>query len=187
VSPGDARLEDVLLQHDFDSQVIFHHRTGAKWTAWGRNLHVFGFAHEAVCLEALRELRGLWDGRVDLEQAIAAAPEAEAELLRVRYFLYRLLGSGERVLELLPGGRIGGDRTEWEQTWRVDDQHESHTLMIEGRIGITCKLTRDPDGAWRGHWIHQQQTPVELWPLSGNGMGPHASAQEGSAAPGGTR
>ncbi len=58
VSPGDTNFADVLLQHDFDGRVIFHHRTGARWTAWGKNLHVPGFVHEAVCLEALRELRG---------------------------------------------------------------------------------------------------------------------------------
>src|SRR5205823_5140485 len=53
ISPGDTNFADVLQQHDFHGRIIFQHRTGAKWTAWGRNLQVPGFEHEAVCLEAL--------------------------------------------------------------------------------------------------------------------------------------
>ena len=95
-----------------------------------------------------------------------------------------MLGSDERVLEILPGGIIGGNRTEWEQAWRFGDNHGDHTLIIDGRIGATCKLTLDPDGVWRGRWIHQQQTPVELWPLSGVGIASDAAIREGSVAPG---
>jgi hypothetical protein len=184
VSPGDTRLADVLLQHDFDGRVIFHHRTGANWCAWGRNFDVPGFVHQAVCLEALRELRGLWDGRIEMEQTIAAAPQAEAELLRARYYLYRLLGSDERVLELLPGGRIGAGRGELEHTWRVNAEHGERTLILEGPFGIACMLTRAPDGAWRGAWIHFEQMPVELWPLSGAANASETMMGEGSVVPG---
>jgi hypothetical protein len=165
INPGDPHFADVLLQHDFAGRVIFQHRTGARWVAWGNNLHVTGFEYQAVCLEALRELREAWDGRVDLQQAIAAAPEGEAELLRGRYYLYRPLGSDERVLALLPGRRIGDGRAEWEQTWRVDDEDGRRALVIEGRTGPTCRLARGPDGVWRGRWLHHERVPVELRPL----------------------
>jgi hypothetical protein len=174
VNPGDANFADVLLQHDFAGRVVFHHRTGAKWVAWGKNVHVPGFEYESVCLDTLRELRQQWGGRVDLEPAIAAAPEREAELLRVRYYLYRRLGSEERVLSLLPGGRIGDGTTEWEEYWRVEDESEGRVLIIDGRVGITCRLTRDPDGAWRGRWLHHNRGPVELLPLGGARSGPLA-------------
>jgi hypothetical protein len=172
LSPGDANFADVLLQHDFAGQVIFHHRTGASWNAWGRNLHVPGFELEAACLEALRELREEWDGRVNLEPAVAAAPEGEAELLRGRYYRYRPLGTDERVLALLPGGAIGDGRSEWEQTWRLEEQDGERVLVIEGRAGDTCRLIRDQDCAWRGRWLHHRQMPVELWPLRGETSAP---------------
>lgn len=165
VNPGDANFADVLLQHDFTGRIVFHHRTGAKWVAWGKNLQVAGFEYEAVCLDALRELREQWDGRVDLGPAIAAAPEREAELLCVRYYLYRRLGSEERVLSLLPGGTIGDGASEWEAGWRVELGDGGRVLIIEGRAGITCRLARGADGAWRGRWLHHDQAPVELLPI----------------------
>jgi hypothetical protein len=122
INPGDAEFADVLQQRDFDGRIIFHHRTGAKWTAWGQNLSMPGFAYESVCLEALRELRQHWDGSVDPEPAVASAPAPEAEILRTRYFLYRRVGSDERVLALLPGQRIGDGGSRWEQLWRLDEE-----------------------------------------------------------------
>jgi len=162
VNPGDANFADVLLQHDFEGRIVFHHRTGAKWVAWGKNLHVPGFQYEAICLDALRDLREQWDGWVDLEPAIATATEPEAELLRGRYYLYRRVGCEERVLSLLPGGRIGDGSTEWEETWHIEDADGDRSLIIEGRVGATCRLVRDVDGVWRGRWLHQDQAPVEL-------------------------
>jgi hypothetical protein len=172
VSPGDANFADVLLQHDFSGRTIFHHRTGAKWVAWGKNFHAPGFEYEAVCLDALRELREEWDGHVDLEPAVASAPAREAELLRIRYYRYRCLGSDERVLSLLPGGWIGDGMPEWEQTWRVEGDDAGRTLIIEGQVGVTCRLAPDPDGVWRGRWLHHEQVPVELVPLGGAPLPP---------------
>jgi hypothetical protein len=176
VNPGDANFANVLLQHDFAGRIVFHHRTGAKWVAWGKNLHVPGFEYEAVCLDALRDLREQWDGRVDLQPAIAAAPEREAELLRVRYYLYRRPGSEERMLSLLPGGKIGDGATEWEECWRVDDDDGGRALIIEGRVGVTCRLARHPDGVWRGRWLHHDRGLVELLPVTAAPPAPRSTA-----------
>src|SRR5262249_13105915 len=169
ISRGDSEFADVLQQRDFDGRIIFHHRTGAKWTAWGQNPGVPDFAYESVCLGALRELRQHWDGRVDPEPAVASAPGPEAEILRTRYFLYRRVGSDERVLALLPGQRIGDGGSRWERLWRLDEEQDRRRLIIEGLAGVTCTLLRDADGVWRGHWLHQGQIPVELLPLCGAG------------------
>jgi hypothetical protein len=166
ISSGDPEFADALQQHDFDGRVVFQHRTGAKWTAWGKNFRVPGFTHEATCLEALRELRQLWDGQVDLSPAASSATDLEAELLQSRYFLYRRLGSDERVLELLPGQRVGDGGTRWEQGWRVEREQGRSTLVISGHAGVTCRLLQDSDGVWRGRWLHQEQMPVELGPLA---------------------
>jgi hypothetical protein len=186
ISPGDTNFADVLLQHDFAGRTIFHHRTGASWSAWGRNLQVPGFEYEAVCLEALAELRGLWDGRVEMGTAVAQASAAEAEILRQRYYLYRPLGRDERVLALLPGGKIGDGRTEWEERWRLDVESGDRVLTIGGRVGDTCRLALGADGVWRGRWLQYEQMPVELMPLGGapTTPAPERTAQAGARAGG---
>jgi hypothetical protein len=168
ISPGDPQFADALHQHDFHGQVIFQHRTGAKWSAWGENLRIPGFRYEEVCLDALRELRQRWDGRVDVPQTVASATGAtptDAASVQPGYFLYRRTGADQRVLALLPGQRIGEGRGQWEQEWRLEGERERPILVIEGYAGVTCKLTRAPDGVWRGRWLHQERMPVELIPL----------------------
>jgi hypothetical protein len=166
ITPGDPEFADVVQQHDFDGRNILQHRTGAKWTAWGENFRVPGFDHHETCLDALRELRQLWDGRVDLTPALASATDLEAELLHSRYFLYRRIGSDERVLALLPGQRVGDGGTRWEQAWSFEQEQGRPVLVITGHAGVTCRLLRNADGVWRGHWLHQEQMPVELRPLA---------------------
>src|SRR5205823_11087278 len=61
-----------LEQHDFEGRAIFHHRPGAKWTAWGENVPIAGFPYEAACLEALHDLARRWDGRVSAPPAASS-------------------------------------------------------------------------------------------------------------------
>jgi hypothetical protein len=83
----------------------------------------------------------------------------------LRYFLYRRVGTDERVLALLPGWRIGQGGTEWERGWRLEEEQGRRILVIEGKAGDTCRLRQQADGGWRGRWLHHQQLPVELLPL----------------------
>ncbi len=161
IGPDDVRSAGVLHQHDFEGRAVFHHRTGAKWSAWGENLRVPGFPFEEQCLEALRDLRQRWDGRVDPPPS---RPGLEGEIIRTRYFLYRQIGSGQRVLALLPGGLIGDGRALWERAWRLE-QSPRPTLVIEGHDVDTCRLVRDADGIWRGQWLRDVRMPIELVPL----------------------
>ena len=167
INPGDPDLADVIQQHDFDGRVVFHHRTGAKWSAWGKNFRMPNFEYEAICQQALDELKQEWDGRVDAVLPIVGASAAEAEILRSCYYLYRRIGWDERVLSFLPGQRIGNGGTHWEQTWRLKEEPGRQSLVIEGWKGVTCTLTRDSDGVWRGRWLYQERMPVELTPLTG--------------------
>lgn len=166
VSPDDTNFAHALHQHDFDGRVIFQHRTGAKWTAWGENLRIPGFQHEANCWEALQELRRQWNGQVDASLPPAGATASEAEIVRARYFLYRRIGSGQRVLELLSGGRIGQGSGPWEQSWRLEGDQENPLLVIAGYDAATCELTQATDRIWRGRWLHYEQMPIELMPLA---------------------
>ncbi len=166
-SRGNPGYAEISLQHDFDGRAIFQHRTGAKWTAWGENFRLPGFEHHDVCLEALRELRRQWDGTVEVSPRAVSSTALEADLIRSRYFLYRRVGSDERALELLPGGRIGDGRGPWERAWRLEEQPGGPALVIQGYDSVTCRLARSPDGHWSGSWLHSERLPVELIPLGG--------------------
>jgi hypothetical protein len=100
--------------------------------------------------------------------------DLEAEVLQSRFFHYRRVGSDERVLELLPGQRVGHG-TRWEQVWLLEFDRDRPSLVIGGHSCLTCRLQRDADGIWRGRWLHKERMPVELRPL-GDGSLPRASA-----------
>lgn len=57
-------LGPFLLQHDFTGRVVFQHRYRDKWNYYRDNTAIPGFRFEAECLEDLRRLRSLWDGRI---------------------------------------------------------------------------------------------------------------------------
>lgn len=58
---GRKRMTAALEQRDFQGNIIFHHRTGAKWTIDGENVSTGRPALDDACLDALAELRTLQD------------------------------------------------------------------------------------------------------------------------------
>ncbi len=58
---GRKRMTAALEQRDFQGNVIFHHRTGAKWTLDGENVSTGRPDLDAACRDALAELRTLGD------------------------------------------------------------------------------------------------------------------------------
>jgi FkbM family methyltransferase len=58
-------LEGVMCQHDFQGRRIFQHRNSHKWSFWGLNRRISGFEYEADCLNHLKALKNIWDGRIN--------------------------------------------------------------------------------------------------------------------------
>src|SRR5262249_14205097 len=152
-------------------RAIFHHRPGAKWTAWGENMRITGFPYEAVCMEALRDLARQWDGRVTAPPAAWSGVASEADVAGVRHFLYCRVGADGRRLECRPDRRIGEGRARCEQTWRLEEDEGELVLAIMGEEGVACRLARCPDGIWRGRWLHHERMPIELVPLGPEAAG----------------
>jgi hypothetical protein len=162
-----------LSQRDFAGRVVFQHRTASKWNAWAENPHILEFAYEEDCFRFLRQLRERWDGRVAAVVPVAGSHmeggNAEEEILQTRRFLYRRAGADERILELLPGYRVGQGRDRCECGWYVQENGQP-CLIIEGvreggRLGPICMLSRHADGIWRGLWLQYEKMPVELVPI----------------------
>jgi hypothetical protein len=155
-------LPTVLQQHDFEGRATFQHRTGAKWSLLGENASIEGFEFEDLCLEALRDLRQRWNGRI--ASAAEAAGTLGEDLVRTRYLLYCRIGYDQRLLEFIPGGQIGHGKARCEQTWGIEQGESSAVLVIGGDGEETCRLHLDPDGIWRGRWLQHERMPVELIP-----------------------
>jgi Mannosyltransferase putative/Glycosyltransferase family 9 (heptosyltransferase) len=57
-------LEGTMCQHDFLGRRIFQHRNTDKWDLLMRNRRVKDFWFEEDCLQHVKQLRELWDGRL---------------------------------------------------------------------------------------------------------------------------
>jgi hypothetical protein len=68
------------------------------------------------------------------------------------------------MLEFLPDQRIGYGNSDRERRWRVIPEGPTSVLEIFGDEFVTCRLTRQEDGVWRGRWLRFERDPVELIP-----------------------
>lgn len=147
----------VLLQYGFDGSLLFQHRNHPKWAAWGNNPHYPGFLYESECLEFLRQLRSLWNGRV---ATLELKPERDG-----KWFRYIAAGCGERLLEFLPNDQIGCGAARDEQLWRIINHRAQPLLEIADGDGVaSCRLAEGADGIWSGSRLYNDRSPVQLIP-----------------------
>jgi hypothetical protein len=135
------RTATGIYQRDFDGRLVFQHRSTAKWRFTGSNLHAAEFRHEAECLQFLEELRGHWSGRIDaLPPRSSADAEIEDGVAEVRWFRLEQPGADSRLLELLPGNRVGiGSSREAILRWYVRDG----VMTVDGTHGELPPLRRE--------------------------------------------
>lgn len=160
-----------LIQHGFGGEPLFNHGTRNKPTLSGyprpEKLH----AQREACEGHLKELAGLWGGR--LWQHTAPLPEEEALAGRLAG-TYRYERGGEaRTLELRPGGLAGGPVGEGaagrEASWAAWlEEGGVEVLAVSGSDGRpTMTLRRDAGGAWRGRWLGWDRGEAALLPREG--------------------
>ena len=155
----------VLGQRDFEGRVILQHRNTPKFILFGKNPRYPGFVYEQECLGFLDELAMLWNGRVSTLEL--QPPEGYRSNDGARWFRYVQISSHDRLIELLPNQQIGFGSSPRERTWRVIPEGATSVLEILGEEYVTCRLTRQEDGVWRGRWLRYERTPVELIPWPG--------------------
>jgi len=154
----------TMCQHDFQGNRILQHRNFAKWRLRG-NRRVRGFEYERECLAFLQALHRQWSGRVGVPRSPSPEEQAlSAEIADTRLFEYVRVGHDRRLLELRPNHRIGQGGALCEQEWWITTTEEGLALSIYGQDGLTCRLVRNGDPVWRGHWEHHEKMPIELSP-----------------------
>lgn len=140
------RTPTGIYQRDFEGRLIFQHRSQAKWRLNGTNPIADNFRHQEECLRFIDELRDRWIGRIDaLPERSARDRETEHSLAEVRWFSLQEPGDRDRLLELLPGNRVGvGSSRERALRWYVRDG----ALTFDGAAGGLPSLTARADGRW---------------------------------------
>ena len=168
----------TTYQRDFDGEVLFQHRTGRKWSYADVTCDDEKFVHAVACLEALAELRRIWNGRIfDPPARSLAARELESELIG-RRFVLTSPGNDDVVLELLGGSQIGRGRDETYQTWYITEPEPgAFVLSIRDHHRVRLELLQSDAHIW-------SRSAVEGEPGSATCLTPleqRAEADEGDA------
>jgi len=151
----------AMWQHDPRGHRLFLHRTGSKFSPWGRNIVSDGDAMHDNCMAALERLRDIWDGRLTAGEIEVCSVNDPAG----HFYAFTRLGLDSRTLELRPDGRVGRGTEDQEVFWRIENEAADPIMILSSRIQDTYRLARAPDGTWRGTALTNEQAPTELVPL----------------------
>lgn len=160
-------LADVVMnQHDFDGELLFHHRNNAKWTLeLDANPRIPGFHDEDRCLALLEELVRRWNG--DPARTPPSSMSARArfdEIVATRRYVYHRVGYDRRLIELRPDQSISGGGA-LENSWFVTTRENGDVeLCLAGMNVLTCSLAPDGHGSFTGRWALFERMPIELTP-----------------------
>ncbi len=90
-----------------------------------------------------------------------------AELLMRGTFRYQRVGYDQRRMTFLGDGRIGLGARRCERFWDIKlDRRAGLLLEISSGAELTCRLRAEPDGTWKGQWLHHEGMPVVIAPVS---------------------
>jgi hypothetical protein len=143
-----------LVHRDPAGDLFVQHRTASKWNLTGPNRPLAVASLMPRCEQALAELQQRWNGVVfhPPERSQRARVE-EARLISARWHHYETPTTAARRLELLPGGRVGQGRADFEQHWAVIERDGAVVLQFFSATCLTLELTRCEDGSWHGRCV----------------------------------
>jgi Mannosyltransferase putative len=151
---------------------IFLHRCGDKWNLGG-NKFCEKLPDEGLHHQFARGLARIWTGRAWSNPTPNAREKVAITRLQFTTFLYtRVAQAGfagdERLIEFLPGGRIGQGAAECETRWEVNEltDRESGKRVIVLSLcrgdRPTAHLEQVAVGVWKGRWLEHEKCLVRL-------------------------
>jgi Mannosyltransferase putative len=144
------QFEWDMVQRDPAGDPFLHHRCGGKWLLTLPNRPLCAPAMMPACEAALAELRERWSGYVfHAPERSARALDEEARLKALRKVSVEAVGDPVRVLDLLPGSRVGAGR-ELEQHWAVIDRADALCLQFYRDQEPIATLAQRQGGIWHG-------------------------------------
>lgn len=143
-----------LYQRDFGGEILFQHRTGAKWRYAGKQDNLPGFWGEEACMDALKSLRRGWNGLiVHSPEKSPNAREAERKLCEGGILVFLVAGEPPVRLEMLPEGEIGEGRAPDRMNWYCEEFAEGIYLVITDAFAPSWRLAQVSQEQWCGHSI----------------------------------
>jgi hypothetical protein len=131
-------------------EVLFQHRTGAKWRYANPQIKLPKAELEEECMAALTTLRAQWNGLIFTPpRRSLRAREAEAGLAAARFFHLRRPGEEPARLELLPECEIGAGRAAATMNWHCEETGSVIELVISDAFCPAWRL-RQESNAWIG-------------------------------------
>ena len=162
---GIHALEATMCQHDFRGRRIFQHRNMAKWRLNG-NPRIAGFSLEEECLGFIEQLIPHWRSISGLSVYCEEDKEPDeinaAGSLIGKRWTYERVGYDRRRMTFCPNGSIGRGAAGMELFWDIRRINGVLSLDIQSQDSLTCRLTRGPDGVWRGRWENFERMPIEI-------------------------
>jgi hypothetical protein len=152
--------DNCFIQKWFDGQALFWHTAGRRKLVCyddGESL-AEDFPHRERVLQILRQLGREWGMAPPVETQRTIRGYAD---VAGRFFLYRLIGRGERPLEFRVDGTIGEGVAAYEREWWLT---EAGNLTIAGDDGRMLEMSRRADGVWIGSWLKHERQPCDLTP-----------------------
>lgn len=151
----------TIEQRDFDGDVAFEHRTQDKWQLKG-NRHGTRTLMGPHCNFIIAQLARAWRGRLWYNDA---PTETEIHLMKGlegRWEYHREGDDEPRVLELLPGGKIGQGAAEMEVAWSSWEHGGKQALTLHGRKGLTAMVVPHKVDEWAGRWVVKEGMECSL-------------------------
>lgn len=164
---GVEVLPAVLLQHDFNGNVLFQHRFRDKWSLF-KNRRVPGFRFEDECLEFIDDLRVRWS-----PVSHSARPERPADAALVDSLAgvaYRCIRPGHSRWRLTLGqlGAIAQGSAHDMAVWWVANER----LIFGTAEGVPrYEMESDGTGGWVGRVQPQGSIVLRLVPESAERIG----------------
>jgi hypothetical protein len=144
------QFEWDMVQRDPVGDLFLHHRCGGKWLLTLPNRPLCVPALMPACEAALADLRARWSGHVFHAPVPSARAQAEqARLIALRRVNLETAGDPVRILELLPGNRVGAGR-ELEQHWAIIDRDGALCLQFYQDQEPIATLEQREGGIWYG-------------------------------------
>jgi hypothetical protein len=144
------QFEWDMVQRDPAGDLFVHHRCGGKWLLTLPNRPLVMPALMPACEAALADLRSRWSGLVfHAPERSARARAEEGRLIALRKVGVESALDPVRILELLPGNLVGGER-ELEQHWAVIDRDGALYLQFYRDQEPIATLALREGGIWHG-------------------------------------
>lgn len=147
----------ALYQRDFDGNVLFQHRTGAKWRYGGAQKSLPGFFGQAACERALADLRRQWNGLVFQPPVRSAAARAAERAWTDARLDWREPGQAARPVSLLADGEIGHGRARDLMNWFCEESESGVALVFCDSFGPSWRLVAVTPDIWQGTSLRDQQ------------------------------